>query len=229
MKKVNKKNIFCAKNIPNILTIIRILMSVAVIALLCMPNAWFIISKSKPWVYNYDLWDDHYYFSLRWLLAGGLFVLASLTDFLDGYLARKYNWISDWGKIWDPLADKVLVNTTLILLCIGFNKLGQIFVIIPIILIVRDMVVDGYRMSALSKEKIVVPANIFGKLKTIFQFIGIITIFFAFNSDGGGSLWEKTKAFYVLQNGILWIACVLSIVSGIIYVCKIKKLLNAKK
>jgi CDP-diacylglycerol--glycerol-3-phosphate 3-phosphatidyltransferase len=80
------------------------------------------------------------------------------------------------------------VNTTLILLCIGFNKLGQIFVIIPIILIVRDMVVDGYRMSALSKEKIVVPANIFGKLKTIFQFIGIITIFFAFNSDGGGSL-----------------------------------------
>jgi phosphatidylglycerophosphate synthase len=66
-------------------------------------------------------------------------------------------------------------------------------------------------------------------LKTVFQFIGILIIFFAFNSDGGGSLWGKTKAFYVLQNGMLWIACAMSIISGVIYVCKIKKLLNAKK
>jgi CDP-diacylglycerol--glycerol-3-phosphate 3-phosphatidyltransferase len=72
-------------------------------------------------------------------------------------------------------------------LCIGFG-LGKICIAIPIILITRDMIVDGYRMSALSKSKIVVPANIFGKLKTVFQFIGILIIFFAFNSDGGGSL-----------------------------------------
>jgi len=218
-------NIFQKKLIPNYLTIFRIILIPLVVTFMLLTGSH---CKGDKTLYHFKLWDGVYYINLYWFIGGVLFVIASFTDFLDGFLARKYKWVSDWGKIWDPLADKILVNTVLVLMGSQFKGCGQTIIFIPIIKIIRDILVDGYRMSASSKG-IVVAANIYGKLKTIVQMMGIIVIFFVFNETPNVG-WARNKMYYIVQNMLLYISTILSIVSGIIYIVRInKQKKNAKK
>ena len=103
------------------------------------------------------------------IIAGALFIIASLTDFLDGYIARKYNLVTNFGKFIDPVADKLLVLTTLIMLL----HRGQTEAWIIIIILCRELAVDGLRLVAVTQGK-VIAASPFGKIKTTCQMIMII-------------------------------------------------------
>lgn len=106
----------------------------------------------------------------KWI-ALGLFIAASLTDFLDGYIARKYKLITDFGKFADPLADKLLVCSALIVL-LSLNKIN---VYIVLIIIARDFIISGFRLVAAGKG-IVIAADWFGKVKTALQMVMICFI-----------------------------------------------------
>lgn len=199
---------FKKENIPNILTILRILLFPIVV--------FFIFFKIDTLNISYQINDYLVLIPTNIWISGIIFVIASLTDALDGYLARKKNWISNFGKIWDPISDKLLINSTLISLSI----IGYIPFYITIIMISRDLIVDGYRIIAI-KNGIDVSAGVFGKLKTIFQMIGIIVIFFVFannefiyNIPGISKYWQ----FYILQNGFIFIALFFSLLSMVKYI-----------
>ena len=165
MEQQNKKKIFCKQNIPNILVVVRMVLAVFV-ALLVIANHYTKgFSNVNPVLYHLHTpsWLPGYYVSsiyLFFLLAGCLFVLACITDWLDGYLARKYNWVSDFGKLWDPIADKVLVNSVLI--CFAWS--GYVCILIPVIMIARDVMVDAQKMVA-AKKGVVVAANFWVNVK----------------------------------------------------------------
>lgn len=196
--------VFNKKNIPNFLTIIRILL-VPIIVI-------FLSINININIYHFEIlandpkWSLTTNVNLNYLLAAILFVIVCLTDFLDGYLARKYNWITNFGKILDPIADKILVISVLITLSIEL--------IIPwyliIIIISRDLFVDGVR-GFLATKNIVVPANFLGKLKTVFQMIAIIIVLFIFNDN------KFNFGYFFIQNLVLIIATILTIISGIYY------------
>ena len=101
--------------------------------------------------------------ALRWdyIIAGILFIIASFTDFLDGYIARKRGLVTNTGKMLDAIADKVLVNSVLIILA----SKGEINVIIPVIIVIRDIIVNAIKMEAASKGKVVAAIGS-GKIKT---------------------------------------------------------------
>jgi len=138
------------------------------------------------------------------LLGALIFSIASLTDFLDGYLARRTGQITKFGIILDPIADKFLVISALILLV----DMARLAAWIAIIIIVREFLVTGLRAVALSKD-IVIPAEIGGKLKTISQIAAILCLIIDVNISG----IDLYDAGIVL----IWIALVLSIVSGVQY------------
>lgn len=104
---------------------------------------------------------------LNWC-ALAVFIIASMTDFLDGYIARKYNMISNFGKFMDPLADKLLVCSALICLL----ALGRINVFLVLIIIARDFIISGFRLVA-SDKGVVIAANMWGKVKTTMQMVMI--------------------------------------------------------
>ena len=136
------------------------------------------------------------------IIAGILFILASVTDFLDGYIARKYHLVTDFGKFIDPVADKLLVLTTLIMLL----HLGLTEAWIIIIILSRELAVDGLRMVAVSKGK-VIAASMFGKYKTTCQMI-MITV----------SVLLNVSAFSVWYMVILTVAAVvLTLLSAVDY------------
>ena len=205
MKEIlNSKKLFSKSNIPNILTFARILLAPVVIVLLLCSKI-----NDLPKIYHFEISNTVFEINILFLLGAIFFVIASITDWLDGYLARKNNWISDFGKLWDPIADKILINGVLISL--GYLTIIPIW--IPIIMISRDTIVDDTRMVAASK-KIIIAANIYGKLKTVTQMIAIIVIIFAFNAP----LEQSEKWFYwSIQNLFMFIALMFSIISGIIY------------
>jgi CDP-diacylglycerol--glycerol-3-phosphate 3-phosphatidyltransferase len=142
--------------------------------------------------------------NLKYLIGGGIFLVASITDSLDGYIARSRNLVTDFGKVMDAIADKVLVNGVLIALACD----GVINVAIPVIIITRDIFVDSIKMVAGSKGK-AVGASILGKLKTICMMAGITLVFF-YN-------FPCELIGFDLANGLLYVATVLSIISGIQY------------
>ena len=119
-------------NTPNKLTMFRIFLTLIIIAILLFPLSAIGI-ELKPIFINESLVID-----IRYLIAGVLFIIASLTDFVDGYIARKYNLVTDFGKMMDAIADKILVNAILIILCAQ----GFIHPIIPVIIILRDTVLN---------------------------------------------------------------------------------------
>ncbi len=110
---------------------------------------------------------------IKYIYAGIIFVIGSLTDFIDGFIARKFNQVTDLGKFLDPIADKLFVNSTVIILI----SQGILSPFVGIIFIGRDTIVDVIRMIASSKGH-VVAASKFGKLKTIFQMVGITSVLF---------------------------------------------------
>ena len=112
--------------------------------------------------------------SVLYLICGVLFIVASVTDFLDGYIARKYGLVSNTGKMLDAIADKLLVDTVLIIL--AYER--QFNVIVPVIIVMRDIVVNAIKMQAASMGKVVAAIKS-GKLKTATQMVGIALIFFS--------------------------------------------------
>lgn len=154
-------------NLPNKITVCRIALAVIILVILTFP--WYQLRISFPvfslmGVENVDL---------RYLICGGLFLIASVTDFLDGYIARSKNLVTDFGKVMDAIADKVLVNGLIIIL--AYNSF--IPLIVPVIIITRDIVVDSIKMASGNKGK-VVAASWPGKIKTICMMIGITLVMF---------------------------------------------------
>ncbi|MDE6289452.1 MAG: CDP-diacylglycerol--glycerol-3-phosphate 3-phosphatidyltransferase [Ureaplasma sp.] len=209
MDKSNSK----IKNIPNILTISRI---VLVPIIIC-----FMLVEFGDSIYTIKFSNVEIKLGLNLFLAALLFLISSFTDFLDGYIARKYKCVSDFGKFWDPIADKILVNSTLF--CLAFKEYIPFW--IPIIILIRDIIIDGIRINAIKKQ-IVIPANIWGKLKTIFQMIAIIIVFF-FGVQFNSSL--NNWWYWFVQNVLNYIAMILSIASLIIYWLQYSKKVKDKE
>lgn len=139
-----------------------------------------------------------------------IFIVASITDKLDGYIARSRNQVTTFGKFLDPLADKILVLTAMVLLV----ELGKIPAWIPIIVLAREFIVSGYRLVAVEKGGQVIAASILGKLKTVTQMIAIILVMFDKNSFWDCFKGGLTGADYVI-NLISTILLVISVVATI--------------
>lgn len=154
-------------NIPNKLTILRIVLSFIVIIVLLLPFEALGINLPKLFINELIVVD------IKYLIAGSLFLIASLTDLLDGFLARKLNCVTNTGKILDAIADKILVNPCLIIL----SATGFIHPIIPVVLVMRDSFVDALKMVAGNRGNVIGAINT-GKFKTVCLMIGIILTLF---------------------------------------------------
>ena len=195
-------------NLPNKITVMRLILTVVIILLLCIPFTFFGFNFPK-----YDI--NGIVVELNVLIAGVIFIIASLTDFLDGHLARKYNMVTDTGKMLDAIADKVLVNPILILLaCNGF-----IPVIIPVVYVTRDIVVDAIKMQAASKGKVVAAIKS-GKFKTATMMVGLTLAFF----------YNMPFEFINIRVDLflLYFACIMAVVSAVQYYKLNKNLLFSK-
>lgn len=127
-----------------------------------------------------NLQGDFFGMPLMYFLMELIFIVASITDKLDGYIARSRNQVTTFGKFLDPLADKILVLTAMVLLV----ELGKIPAWIPVIVLAREFLVSGYRLIAVEKGGKVIAASIWGKLKTVTQMIAIILAFVDLNAFG---------------------------------------------
>ncbi len=168
-------------NIPNLLTTFRLILIIPILILA-----------------NLDT-------KLSSLLSAILFVIAAITDILDGYIARKYNLESTFGKLIDPLADKLLIISVLIILV----KLHRIPVIFPLIIIAREFVITGLRAVA-SSQGIIIQASQFGKDKTFFQTVSLTCLLiyyplFGINSYSIGIFFIIIATFYTVFSGIKYL------------------------
>lgn len=197
-------------NLPNKITVTRIVLSIFTLIFLILPWYQFGIHFPMFTFLGKVVVDSKY------LIAGVLFVIASLTDFLDGYLARSKNMVTDFGKVMDAIADKILVNGVLIIL--AYN--GFISIVVPIIIITRDTFVDSIKMVSGSKGK-VVAASMMGKAKTVCMMIGVSFMLF-YNLP-----FELVHL--PLADLLIMAACLLSIISGCEYYFSAKELLFQEK
>ncbi len=193
-------------NLPNKITMSRIFLSIFIIILLIFPFDATGIIIPKVFINEMLVVD------VKYIIAGILFIIASITDFLDGHIARKYGLITDFGKMIDAIADKILVNSVLIILAAS----GFISPIIPVIIIVRDSVVNSIKMIAGSKGQVVAAIKM-GKLKTASLMVGIVLTLF----------YNLPFELYNLKisDALLIIACVLSIISAVQYYSMNKELI----
>ena len=186
-------------NLPNKLTIFRIIL-VPIMAIIPFFN-----------------------FDIKWIVIDIIFILASITDKLDGYIARSKNQITTFGKFLDPIADKILVLAAMLIL-VEDNRLPAI---IPIIVLFREFIVSGYRLIAVEKGGKVIAASIWGKLKTVTQMLALILAFvdqngFAQCFVGGltGFAWWYNFITTILMS----VSVVAAVLSGIDYIAKGKDL-----
>ena len=154
-----------------------------------------------------------------------IFIVASITDKLDGYIARSKNQITTFGKFLDPLADKILVLAAMIIL-VEFAKLPAW---IPIIVVAREFIVSGYRLIAVEKGGKVIAASFWGKLKTVTQMIAIILAFIDVNGFfqfAQGNLTGFSLLLNVTSSVTMLISVIATIFSGIDYIKDGKDLLK---
>ena len=170
-------------NLPNKLTIFRVILVIPFVALM---------------LNGYDLW------------AVAVFIIASLTDLLDGKIARKYNLITDFGKFMDPLADKLLVCAAMICLV----EMGRLPAWMVIVIISREFIISGFRLVA-SDNGIVIAAGIWGKLKTVCQMIMIIVLI----ADFGG-------IFDMIGTVLIWLSLILTVISLVDYLYTNRQVLS---
>ena len=195
-------------NLPNKITIARIVLAVIMLIMLLIP--WYDLGIKFPeYMINGEI------LSLKYILAGIIFIVASLTDFIDGYLARSRNMVTDFGKVADAIADKILVNGLLIIL--AYDRL--IPILVPVVIITRDIIVDSLKMISGNKGK-VVAASWLGKAKTMCMMIGLALV-----------LFNNIPFIYInlsLDTLLLLIATLLSVVSGCQYYYNTKDFLFPK-
>ena len=167
-------------NLPNKLTMFRVILIPFFIVFLLVPvTAW-------------DKW-----------IALAIFIVASLTDLLDGKIARKYNLVTNFGKFMDPLADKLLVCSALICLI----ELDRIPSWMVIVIIAREFIISGFRLVA-SDNGVVIAASYFGKFKTTFQMVAVCLMI------------ADIPSLFILTQITLWIAVILTVVSLVDYLVK---------
>lgn len=180
-------------NLPNKLTILRILLVPIMV----------IIPYLKIQGVFWDI-------PISFLIMELIFIIASITDKLDGTIARKRNLVTTFGKFLDPIADKILVLAALIILV----ELGKIPGWIPIIVLFREFVVSGYRLIAVGNGGKVIAASIWGKLKTVSQMIAIILAFIDI-----GTFFEFTKGtlsgWHLIVNALMSIMMIVSVIATI--------------
>ena len=175
-------------NLPNKLTVMRVILIPFFVAAL--------------------LWDGGDSDGMR-ILSSAIFIIASLTDMLDGKIARKYNLVTNFGKFMDPLADKLLVCSALICLI----ELEQIPAWMVIVIISREFIISGFRLVA-SDNGVVIAASYWGKFKTTFQMIAVILMIL------------DIDALSPLTTAMIWIALILTVVSLVDYIAKNHKILT---
>ena len=158
----------------------------------------------------------------EWIIVDLIFIIASITDKLDGYLARKNNQVTVFGKFLDPLADKILVLAALIML-VEATKLPAW---IPIIVLAREFMVSGYRLIAVQKGGEVIAASKWGKLKTVTQMIAIILAFLDLNAFGecfNGTLRGGDLVLNLIVTILMILQVIATVFSGIDYMKGAKK------
>ncbi len=161
-----------------------------------------------------------------YLWAAILFAIASITDTIDGKVARKYNMITDFGKFLDPLADKVLVVTALI--C--FVQLGWAAAWVVSIIVIREFMVSGVRLVAAgSEKKIVIAANIWGKLKTASTMVAICVIIGLHIFISFGLFTMESFPVQLISDILMYVSCLLTAVSGIIYLWDYREIFKEAK
>lgn len=190
-------------NLPNKLTLLRIILVPIMTIIWLFPYQYFNINFISFNIGPINL-------PLLNIIVLAIFIIASLTDLLDGHIARKRNLITTFGKFADPIADKLLINISLIIL--GYK--GMIPIVCVIIMIARDLIVDGCRMIASSKG-IVVAAGALGKAKTTLQVSAIIV---ALLNNLPFEIWSLP-----INDILIWFASFVSIVSGYSYFSQLKE------
>lgn len=153
---------------------------------------------------------------ITYLIIDLIFIIASITDKLDGYIARSRNQVTTFGKFLDPLADKILVLTAMIMLV----EMGRLPAWIPVVVLSREFIVSGYRLIAVEKGGKVIAASIWGKLKTVTQMIAIILAFVDLNAFGEcftGNLTGFAFGFNLVVTVMMIIQTIATIFSGYEY------------
>lgn len=192
-------------NLPNKLTLLRVVMIVPFV--LCL------LASHQKWQFLGGAADYLEYVALL------IFVLASLTDLIDGKIARKYNLVTNFGKFMDPLADKLLVCAAMIVLV----EMGRIPSWVVIVIISREFIISGFRLIA-SDNGVVIAASYWGKFKTTFQMIMICMMIVM-----EAPVFAGVPAFAGITYGVMWIALVLTVVSLIDYLVKNRSVLKDVK
>ena len=189
-------------NLPNKLTLIRMFLAPIYLALMLIE------------------------FPYHYIVALAVFSVASLTDMLDGKIARKNNLITVFGKLLDPLADKMLTTAALL----AFMREGWCSIWIVMIVLTREFAVAGVRLIA-TAQGIVIPANYWGKAKTVSQMVFTIVIMLLAELDATFDIFANAGWFTLarVSNFMLWITAVLTVVSGITYFVDSKKLIDFSK
>lgn len=176
-------------NLPNKLTLLRVILIPFFVVCMLIANG-----------------------DLRFFIAADIiFIVASITDMLDGMIARKYNLVTNFGKFMDPLADKLLVCAALV--CLTY--LDKIPAWITIIIISREFIISGFRLIA-AEQGIVIAASYWGKFKTVFQMACIIVMIF----DWDNGIWQ------IIGQVLMWIALVLTVISLIDYLIKNRSVMS---
>mgnify|MGYP004480708171 CR=1 FL=1 len=196
-------------NKANKITMSRIVMSLIIIILLLFPFDQ--VGLEFP---NYIV-NGNIVVNLKYIVAGVLFVIASLTDFLDGYTARKYNMVTDFGKMMDAISDKLLTNSVLIILACD----GRISTVVAVVIVTRDIVVDSIKM-VIGNKGVAVAAIKIAKVKTATLMVGLVLTFFY-------NLPFELIPLRV-SDFLLALAAILSVVSGVKYYIMAKPYLKER-
>lgn len=193
-------------NLPNKLTIFRVI--------LILPFVLLLLGGHHEWGWFRAIFGG----ILEYVdyIALAIFIIASLTDLVDGKIARKYNLVTNFGKFMDPLADKLLVSAAMIALV----ELGRIPAWIVIIIISREFIISGFRLIA-SDNRVVIAASYWGKFKTTFQMVMVCLMI--------ANLGAKYEWMQILTDCIMWIALALTVISLIDYLVKNKDVMKDQK
>lgn len=193
-------------NLPNILTISRIVIT---------PIFLFVILMESL---------QH-----RFLIACIIFAIGSITDAVDGHLARKNNQITNFGKFLDPIADKILTTSALL----AFMSMGLCNIWIVMLVLTREFAIASVRMIAASNG-VVIPANVWGKIKTVTQMVFTILIMllgeaYYIVETTDAILFSKLPDLSLVSNGLLWITAIFTVISGAVYLIDSRKIIDFTK